>query len=739
MRTLMWFSLGFGGSCCLWAYGFPMAWTLPACIFCVLGFLLTLLLRKKTELRAMRILFIGIFCGSIWFGMYRQTYLLPAVSLEGTERQLAVCATGYGEATDYGISVDGITEHGGKTYRIRVFLDSPQDVRPGERIAGTFRVRLTIPDGADAAAYHRGNGLFLLAYEEKDVFVAPGKPDWRCYGALLAERIGRILEAYFPQDTAPFAKALLLGDTSGLTYAQDTALKLSGIRHVVAVSGLHVSILFAMVSTVTMKRPWLRALVGLPLLALFAAMAGFSPSVSRACLMCGLMIFSMLLRRDYDGPTALAFSCTVMLLMNPLTVVSAAFQLSVGCVAGIYLFQDKIQYFLLSRIGPAKGKNPLAKWKRWFVSCTSVSLSAMTFSLPLSALYFGAVSLVSILTNLVTLWVVTAVFCGIVAVCLLGLFWKGAAVFLAKVCSMGIHYILFAAELLGGFPVAAVYTRSVYIGVWLVFCYVLLMIFLRQKERKPKVLLCCMALGLCCAVCASWLEPRTDDIRMTVLDVGHGQSILLQCGDRAFLVDCGGDWDENTADMVAETMLSQGVRHLDAMVLTHMDRDHMGAAENLLTRVGTDRLILPYSRNTVVTGAQLLMPMEQVYIQLDGGKITVFGPVSTRGGNENSLCVLFESENCAILITGDRSGFGERMLLRQTELPKVDVLIAGHHGADSSTCSELLEAVSPQIVILSTADNGSFQGPGDQLLRRLEEYGCRVYRTDRLGTILYRR
>ena len=739
MRKLMWITLGFGGSCCLWAYGFSAAWIPLICILCVLGFFLALLLKEKADLRPVRLFCIGFLCGSIWFGVYRQTYLLPTVSLDGNERHLTVRATDYGEATDYGVSVDGMTEFDGKTYRIRVFLDSYQTVSPGERIEGVFRLRVTVPDGADAATFHRGNGVFLLAYEESDVFVAPGQPDWHCLGALLAEKAGQLIVACFSEDTEAFAKALLLGDTSGLTYAQDTALKLSGIRHVVAVSGLHVSILFAMVSTVTMKRPWMRALLGLPLLALFAAMAGFSPSVSRACLMCALMIFSMLLRRDYDGPTALSFSCLVMLAVNPLTVVSAAFQLSAGCVAGIYLFQDKIKDFLLSRVGPVKGKGPLDRWKRWFVSCVSVSLSSMIFSLPLSALYFGTVSLVGVLTNLVTLWVVTAVFCGIVAVCLLALFWEGAAVFLAKICSVGIRYVLFSAEFLGGFPLAAVYTRSVYIGVWLVFCYVLFGVFLRKKDRNPLTLMLCVLFGLCCALCASWLEPGTDEVRMTVLDVGHGQSVLLQYGDRAFLVDCGGERNEITADMTAEMLLSQGITHLDAIVLTHLDRDHAGAAGDLLTRVGTDRLLLPFTRNTVVVGAQLLRPMEQISIRLDGGEMTVFGPISTKGGNENSLCVLFETENCAILITGDRTGFGERMLLRQTELPKVDVLIAGHHGADSSTCHELLEAVSPRTVILSTAEYGSFRGPGDELLRRLEEYGCQVYRTDQIGTILYRR
>ena len=100
---------------------------------------------------------------------------------------------------------------------------------------------------------------------------------------------------------------------------------------------------------------------------------------------------------------------------------------------------------------------------------------------------------------------------------------------------------------------------------------------------------------------------------------------------------------------------------------------------------------------------------------------------------------MFETENCAILITGDRTDFGERMLLRSAELPDVDMLIAGHHGAKTSTSMELLEAVNPETVIISVGEGNYYGHPHEELLQRLEEFGCVVYRTDIHGTIVYRR
>ena len=140
-------------------------------------------------------------------------------------------------------------------------------------------------------------------------------------------KIEQMLYDCFPEDTVSFAKALLLGDTTDLTYEVDTALKISGIRHVVAVSGLHVAILFALIQMIALKNPVLTALLGFPVLLAFAALAGFTPSVSRACMMCGLMIFGRLIDKEYDGLTALSFAVLVMLIFNPWGILTAFFGL----------------------------------------------------------------------------------------------------------------------------------------------------------------------------------------------------------------------------------------------------------------------------------------------------------------------------------------------------------------------------------------------------------------------------
>ena len=104
-----------------------------------------------------------------------------------------------------------------------------------------------------------------------------------------------------------------------------------------------------------------------------------------------------------------------------------------------------------------------------------------------------------------------------------------------------------------------------------------------------------------------------------------------------------------------------------------------------------------------------------------------------------SLCVLFDTEKCDILVTGDRGEFGERMLLRRQTLPEVDVLVAGHHGSQDATCEELLAAIRPKIVCISAGADNPYGQPAPEVLERLDRFGCRVFRTDTQGTITIRR
>ena len=377
---------------------------------------------------------------------------------------------------------------------------------------------------------------------------------------------------------------------------------------------------------------------------------------------------------------------------------------------------------------------------RKFAAGVSVTVGAQILTIPLCAYYFGVVSLVGALTNLLVLWTVSLTFCLLVAVCVRDRVCSPLAVAAGTIAGVLIRYVLMGAKIMAAFPLAAVYTVSPYVTIWLCFAYLLLLIYL-ECGKMAVPFICCAILSLCVALIASWWEPCSSDVRFTVLDVGQGQCLIMQSQGRVYVVDCGGDSDSRTADLAAEALLSQGYSHIDGLILTHTDRDHAGGAENFLSRIPADFLILPRQTENVTIPKQTQVVIAQQDLQITDSNtiITIFAPVFHGEDNEMSLCVLFDTEKCDILVTGDRNAFGERSLLRHADIPNVDVLIAGHHGSKYSNCQELLEAIRPQIVCISVGADNPYGHPAQEALDRLFNSGCTVYRTDLQGTITVRR
>ena len=736
MRKLMWFAIGFGIACALGV------WVLPANRIVLSITLFCLLMFPGWKFGWKRVTFVMLGCsvGLCWYLGFMKLYLLPAQAMDGVTQHITVTAVSHSYDTDYGVGVDGEFSLNGKTRKIRVYVNGVEEINPGDVIEGDFNFRYTAPGGMRDPTYHAGDGILLIGYPR-------GAAEFRVSAEKKLEHvflnlnyvIGKRLEDLFPQNTEALAKALLLGDDFDLDYETDIAFKLSGIRHIIAVSGLHVAMVYTILRVIALNRRWLMALIGYPVLYLFALAAGFTPSVTRACIMVGLMMAAQLIDREYDSPTALAFAGLVMLLENPLVITSISFQMSFACVAGILLFDAKIAAWLTAKIGSPKGKSVSAGLKRWFISSVSVSLSAILLTTPISAYYFGTVSLVGVLTNLLTLWAVSLAFYGIVLSLAVSLFWHSGAVFIGKAASLAMGYVTSVAKMLSSLPLAAVYTASIYVVHWLIFVYVLLAVFLQSRNKYPLVLSCCAVLGLCLALLISWTEWQLTDTHVTALDVGQGQCLILHTEGKTFLIDCGGSNDEIAANLAADTLLSRGITRVDGIILTHGDRDHAGGLPYLLARIDAGFIMVPQTAGLDFRGQNVISVGQSLSIGLDSGEITVFGPTFSAESNENSLCILFESKNCAILITGDRNRMGELMLMREYSLPEVDLLMAGHHGSKNSTSEELLSCVSPETVFISVGENNAYGHPAPELLQRLKDFGCAVYRTDLNGNLIFRR
>lgn len=739
MRYLMLFTIGFVTATLAGCYLPDYLWIFFAAV-CLLGGVCLLLLRKFR--RQTFLLMVGALIGILWFAAFSIFALSAPKALDATTRNVTMIASDFSYETEYGIAVDGKLSFEGRDYSVKIYLNTTKHVLPGDVISGQFRLRYT-GGGAQPATYHIGNGMFLLAYPEGDPVVFQADDGgFRYLPVRLRHWTLQLIDEIFPEDTAGFARSLLLGDDSQL---DDNILKdfsLTGVRHIIAVSGLHVSIFLGMICFFTKKRPILTAVIGMPILLLFAALVGFTPSIIRACIMQMLLWIALCVDKEYDGLTALSVAALVVLVQNPMAASSVSFQLSFGSVTGILLFSAPIQNYFKSFLGKKK------YWKvlRLVTGSLSISIAANVLIIPLMAHYFGTVSLIGVLANLLILWVVPIVFGGVLLACSVGAFWIGGACAIAGAVSLPIQYILAITNALAEIPLAAVYTQSIFIVMWIVFSCCLVVILMLQKRKRPIFLLSCCVFALCVAVLLSFLLPLGEEYRMSVLDVGQGQCILLHSDGKTFMVDCGGDNSDSAADLAIQTLYAQGITRLDGLVLTHYDADHAGGVASILSRMQVDTLFLPAlpddagmeaaikdaaKGNVVTVEKDMMLTFGETYL-------SIFSSQDLDSTNESSLCVLFQKRNCDILITGDRSTTGELMLLQTGRIPDIDILVAGHHGSESSTGEFLLKTTKPETVIISVGADNRYGHPSDTVLERLNSYGCTVRRTDLEGTIIIR-
>ncbi|SMC47795.1 DNA internalization-related competence protein ComEC/Rec2 [Papillibacter cinnamivorans] len=703
----------------------------------------------KQEGRRLRtiLLLAGFFAGLGYNTLYARIFQEPARALDGQVKEITAEAADYAQKTGYGskITVLLLGEGSGKIRTVLYGDESLLEIQPGDRIETNARLSVSfLIDDTDVTTF-TSRGVFLLAYQKGEATILPADSiPIRYYPAVMAKKLGGTMGAIFGEAEAPFMKALLLGDRGELSDPFSSALSVSGLSHTVAVSGMHIAALVGFILLISRRRRR-AALFAIPLILLFMAVVGNTPSVARAGIMQIMILLAPALGREEDPPTTLSFALLLILLQNPFAAAGIGLQLSFAAIAGIALFSPKIYLAIEGKKEREKGLK--RKAVRFLAASVSSTLGAMAFTTPLVAVYFDTVSLVAPIANFLCLWAVSFVFVGGLIATLAGLIWLPLGTYLAFIVSLGTDYLLFLIPRLAKFPFAAVYTVSVYVRVWLVYVYLTLGLCILGRVRKRGLLLfgSAAAVGLCLAVLLPSVQAGSTELTVSALDVGQGESILFTSRGTCMLVDCGGNSPDDPGDTAAERLASMGRSRLDLLVLTHYDSDHVNGLPVLLSRMEVTRLLVPDTyddagvREEILSlaeeaGTEVLFVTEDTILRFGNAEATVFAPLSGGSDNEAGLAVLCSAGSFDVLITGDMSISTEERLLRNKTLPDIEVLVAGHHGSKNSTGDDLLSETDPEIAIISVGRN-SYGHPAEETLERLSRHQVRIFRTDTMGTV----
>ena len=749
MRKLATAALFFSAAILLSTYLLPYNWLLFCCaaaaVVSVIGFLFRGNMRKR--------IFIALLSLAIGFGWswaYTAMFIAPSSILQDDAASVTAVVSGYPYARIRGYRVDvSIRQEGKPSIGSRIYYYDEVSLSPGDIIEFTARFKRT--DGTedeeriDALS---ARGAFLAGYVSGGISVT-GKEDGLVYlPKRLADTVADMLDRLYDDDVSPFMQAFVVGKRNELDQdaALNAALSASGIAHIVSISGMHISFLMGFLALVV-KNKRLFAMVGIPVLFVFMAMTGFTPSVTRAGMMQVFLISAPIFKRESDSLTSLSASLIVLLTANPYSCASVGLQLSFAATLGIILFTVRINSAVSDMMrGKKVNKNKIAKPVINFLTTTmATTVGALVFTLPLTAIHFGYVSLIAPVTNLLTLLAVSIAFpVGLVA-CIAGFIYFPLGVVVAYPVTWAVRYIIAVARAMASIPYASIYASNAHIMFWLAYVYAMFITLPLLKARARQYLLpaCIAVIALCAVLLVSSLLPGTGASSLSVLDVGQGMSVVISSGEHTAVVDCGSSSGENAGAVAHEFLQTRGQTSVDLVVLTHFHADHINGIEYLLSSVSVSALAIPDPEGSFIAediielarrrGTDIIYVTQTLSVELGGIELVLYPPVGFGDENERGLSVLCYGEISA-LITGDMKSSGERSLIRFAELPDIDILVVGHHGSRFSTSEELIAAVMPEIAIISVGHN-SYGHPADDTLKRLDESLITVYRTDEMGHV----
>jgi competence protein ComEC len=538
--------------------------------------------------------------------------------------------------------------------------------------------------------------------------------------------------------------AILLGDKDKLSEDIQESFKTSNLSHMLAVSGAHVSYIilgltYVLQNSIIGKKN--EKIVCIIFLLFFMAITNFTPSVTRACIMAVLTLFSGIIYRKSDVYTNISVAALITLIFNPYNLLDLGFQLSYGGTIGIIIFIKRIQE-----------KKSNSKVINYIKQMALVSIYANIIIIPIMMYHFNTVSFTFIISNIMAspilgIIVITG-FLFIIASITVKPLTRLIAIFIKPILSILIKISQICSKL----PFSNILVVTPYMFNVISYYAIILYCIKSKKNNKCKIIIC-LLIVLILINFIIYIFPQK--LRIFFIDVGQGDSTLIITPDKkTVLIDGGGSDSFDVGEKVLlPYLLDRRILKIDYVLISHFDTDHCGGILTIMEKVKVKNIIISEQAEHSENYERFKKLMIHKKIRLievkKGDKIKIgrysefkiLFPtsrlLSENPLNNNSIVAQFNYNNFKMLFTGDIEKLAEQQILKTEKAEiRADILKVAHHGSKTSSIPEFIKAVRPKIALIGVGKNNTFGHPNQQTIKNLENIKCRIYRTDLQGEII---